>query len=136
MTLAYQQSRPAQPLHNPQTRRLAAPPHSTEAEESVIGALLRSAQAADDVLDQLGSADFYVPTHQKIIDAMRCLYNDGQPIDTVTSRSAPESTGSHRDLAGPSSVTWMSPLLSDVRLRGGEGKSVDYWLRPYMTTVG
>ncbi|MCY4369823.1 MAG: AAA family ATPase [bacterium] len=82
MTLAYQ--RQSQPLRDPAKRRLPAPPHSTEAEESVIGALLRSQSAADDVFDQLAPADFYVPAHQRIVAAMRRLYNNNQPIDTVT----------------------------------------------------
>ena len=37
---------------------LAAPPHNTEAEESVIGALLRSQSAADEAFDQLTPTDF------------------------------------------------------------------------------
>ncbi len=82
MTLAYRQSQPA---HHTETRqRLATPPHSTEAEESVIGALLRSTTVADDVFDHLGAADFYLPAHRRIFAAMRRLYDDNQPIDTVT----------------------------------------------------
>ena len=81
MTLAYARTETVQPVAR---RRLAAPPHSTEAEESVIGALLRSAAAADDVFDRLDPTDFYVPAHRTIFEAMSRLYNDGQPIDTVT----------------------------------------------------
>ena len=81
MTLAYQRTETAPPVAR---HRLAAPPHSTEAEESVIGALLRSAPAADDVFDRLDPADFYVPAHRTVFGAMCRLYNEGQPIDTVT----------------------------------------------------
>ena len=42
-------------------RRQMAPPHSAEAEESVIGAVLRSPPTADDVFDRLATEDFYVP---------------------------------------------------------------------------
>ena len=99
MTLAYRQSQPAQPLHDPGRRRLAVPPHSTEAEESVIGALLRSTSAADDVFDRLSAADFYIPAHHKIVTAMRHLYNENQPIDTVTVVDRLHRTG-HLDAAG------------------------------------
>lgn len=99
MTLAYRQSQPAQPLHDPRRRRLAAPPHSTQAEESVIGALLRSRSAADDVFDRLSPADFYVPAHQKIVTAMRRLYDHSQPIDTVTVVDRLHRAG-HLDAAG------------------------------------
>ena len=61
-----------------------APPHSTEAEESVIGAVLRSSRAADEVFDSLAAEDFYVPAHRTIFEAMRRLYDGNQPIDTVT----------------------------------------------------
>ena len=99
MTLAYRQSQPTQPLHDPGRRRLPAPPHSTEAEESVIGALLRSRSVADDVFDRLGPADFYVPAHHKIVDAMRGLYDENQPIDTVTVVNRLHRAG-HLDAAG------------------------------------
>jgi replicative DNA helicase len=60
------------------------PPHSREAEESVLGALLLSPEAANDVMDKLVADDFYVPAHQAIFEAMVLLYNSNQPIDAVT----------------------------------------------------
>jgi len=50
----------------------------------VIGAVLRSANAADEVFDRLEAVDFYVPAHRTIFGAMRRLYDENQPIDTVT----------------------------------------------------
>ena len=61
-----------------------APPHSVEAEQSVLGAVLRSAEAADLVFDGLEAADFYAPQHRMVFTAMRGLYDDHQPIDTMT----------------------------------------------------
>ena len=61
-----------------------APPHSVEAEESVLGAVLRSQKAADDVIVRLKEADFYVPAYRMIFGAMVRLYEDNQPIDTLT----------------------------------------------------
>ena len=60
------------------------PPHSREAEESVLGALLLSPHAANEVMDKLVPHDFYVPAHQSIFEAMVSLYNANQPIDAVT----------------------------------------------------
>ncbi|MEX2624833.1 MAG: replicative DNA helicase [Acidimicrobiia bacterium] len=60
------------------------PPHSREAEESVLGALLLSPHAANEVMDKLVPNDFYVPAHQSIFEAMVSLYNANQPIDAVT----------------------------------------------------
>ena len=78
MTLAERAAGPAP------ARGSMAPPHSAEAEESVIGAVLRSQSAADEVFDRLNAEDFYVPAHRTIFGAMRRLYDEGQPIDTVT----------------------------------------------------
>jgi len=60
------------------------PPHSREAEESVLGALLLSPHAANEVMDKLVPHDFYIPAHQSIFEAMVSLYNANQPIDAVT----------------------------------------------------
>ena len=61
-----------------------APPHSGEAEESVLGAVLRSQSAADEVIGRLKESDFYVPAYRMIFGAMVRLYDDNQPIDTLT----------------------------------------------------
>ena len=72
------------PAGPPVARQGMVPPHSAEAEESVLGAVLRSSAAADEVFDRLGENDFYVPAHRAIFEAMRRLYDENQPIDTVT----------------------------------------------------
>ncbi|HZD23039.1 MAG TPA: replicative DNA helicase [Acidimicrobiia bacterium] len=60
------------------------PPHSREAEESVIGALLLSENAVNEVMDRIHPEDFYVPAHQAIFEAMRELFDTSQAIDAVT----------------------------------------------------
>ena len=60
------------------------PPHSREAEESVIGAVLLSEDAASEVMDHIHPEDFYVPAHQAIFEAMRELFDSNQAIDAVT----------------------------------------------------
>ena len=60
------------------------PPHSREAEESVIGALLLSEDAVNEVMDRLDPDEFYVPAHQAIFEAMRELFDSNQAIDAVT----------------------------------------------------
>jgi replicative DNA helicase len=60
------------------------PPHSREAEESLLGAVLLSPDAANDVMDRIHPEDFYVPAHQSIYEAMRRLYDANQAIDAVT----------------------------------------------------
>ena len=60
------------------------PPHSREAEESVLGSVLLSDTAANEVMDKLVPEDFYVPAHQAIFGAILALYNTNQPLDAVT----------------------------------------------------
>ncbi|MGA7096629.1 MAG: replicative DNA helicase [Acidimicrobiia bacterium] len=60
------------------------PPHSREAEESVIGAVLLSEEAVNEVMDRLHPPDFYIPAHQAIYEAMRDLFDGNQAIDAVT----------------------------------------------------
>jgi len=61
-----------------------SPPHSREAEESVIGAVLLAVDAVNEVMDRIGPADFYVPAHQAIFEGMRELFDSNQAIDPVT----------------------------------------------------
>ncbi len=60
------------------------PPHSREAEESVIGAVLLSQDAANEVMGRVHPEDFYIPAHQAIFEAMRELFDTSQPLDLVT----------------------------------------------------
>ena len=64
------------------TRSARIPPHSTEAEESVLGSILLSSDAANEVLDRITPEDFYVPAHQAIFEAI-------SGSTTKTNRSMP-----------------------------------------------
>lgn len=61
-----------------------SPPHSRESEESVIGAVLLSEDAVNEVMDRIHPDDFYIPAHQAIFEAMQTLFNTNQAIDVVT----------------------------------------------------
>ena len=61
-----------------------APPHSDEAERSILAALMRNNDGWFDAADVVGSADFYRPQHAAIFDAMRRLVARDEPLDVVT----------------------------------------------------
>ncbi len=63
---------------------LRVPPHSAEAEQSVLGALLIDNRAWDRVGDLLVERDFYVADHAAIYRAIGGLVNAGKPADVVT----------------------------------------------------
>lgn len=71
-------------VYETRTAGLSAPPHSAEAEESVLGAVLLSADAANIALEKLHPEDFYIPAHQSIFEAITSLFDGNQPIDAVT----------------------------------------------------
>ena len=57
------------------------PPHSIEAEQSVLGSMLLDANAVMLAMETLTESDFYSPGHQKIFAAMADLNSDGQAVD-------------------------------------------------------
>ena len=60
------------------------PPHSLEAEVSVLGAALLSRTAASEAGEVLRADDFYRNAHRVVFEAVRALLARGEPIDTVT----------------------------------------------------
>ena len=63
---------------------LKVPPHSVEAEMSVLGGLMLSNERWFDVAEICTAADFYRPQHQLIFEAMQSLADDDEPLDAVT----------------------------------------------------
>ncbi|RMF22551.1 MAG: replicative DNA helicase [Deltaproteobacteria bacterium] len=60
------------------------PPHSIEAEESILGAILLDNDAYDRVADLVGAEDFYVERNARIFAAMAAQSAEGLPVDAVT----------------------------------------------------
>jgi replicative DNA helicase len=63
---------------------LKLPPHSIEAEQSVLGGLMLDAEAWDRVTEAVVGEDFYSRSHRMIFAAMNRLVETGQPIDLIT----------------------------------------------------
>ena len=90
---------------------LQTPPHSAEAEESVLGAILMSAEAANVALEKLHTEDFYRPAHQNIFEAISDLFNATQPIDAVTVSEALRRSGALDRVGG---VGFLTGLIDAV----------------------
>src|SRR5438552_2619061 len=65
-------------------RTARIPPHSLEAEESLLGAMLLSRDAIASGVEIVGADDFYKPAHGHIFDAITSLYGQGEAVDPVT----------------------------------------------------
>ncbi len=63
---------------------LKMPPHSIEAEQSVLGGLMLDSDAWDKVAEAVVKDDFYSRSHKMIFTAMEALVAAGQPIDLIT----------------------------------------------------
>ncbi len=59
-------------------------PHSIEAEQSVVGAMLMDKDAITTSSEIISGSDFYQSAYGVIFDAMVELYNEGKPVDLVT----------------------------------------------------
>jgi replicative DNA helicase len=76
------------------------PPHNRQAEESLLGAMLLSGNAVAAALEIVHAADFYVPAHSHVFDAVTALYTAGSPIDTVTVAEELRRVGTFDQIGG------------------------------------
>jgi replicative DNA helicase len=83
----------------------------------VIGALLLSEDAVNEVMDQIHPDDFYVPAHQAIFESMRDLFDASQAIDAVTVSESLRRKGELDKIGGVQYLTrWVDiePSTSNV----------------------
>ncbi|TSE21678.1 Replicative DNA helicase [Tepidimonas alkaliphilus] len=86
--------------HDAQLAALRVPPHSLEAESSVLGGLLLDNGAWDRVADLITDHDFYRPEHQWIFAAIAALIGAGKPADVVTVHEHLSSLGRADEVGG------------------------------------
>ena len=69
---------------DPRLEQLKMPPHSFEAEQSVLGGLMLDNEAWDRVAERVVAHDFYSRPHRMIFGAMTRLSEQNLPIDLIT----------------------------------------------------
>ena len=79
---------------------LKLPPHSIEAEQSVIGGLLLENEALDKIADILRAEDFYQFDHKTIFQHIGKLIERNRPADIVTVAESLESTAELSQIGG------------------------------------
>jgi replicative DNA helicase len=84
MALAQPNTAARQEAADPQLVALRVPPHSIEAEQSLLGALLLDNQAFDRVADLVNAEDFYRDDHRRIFRHVARLVEANRPADVVT----------------------------------------------------
>ncbi len=106
------------------------PPYSMEAEISVLGSMMLSADAIAEVSQMVAPDDFYRGAHRTMFEAMRDLYDRGEPVDTVTLADELERRGKLADVGGalaiadvsaqvptPANATYYARMVSDRALK-------------------
>ncbi len=82
------------------TEHLKVPPHSVDAEQSVLGGLMLDSEAWDLVADRVSEGDFYRQTHRVIFDAIRSLQDRAEPCDVITLSEALQARGKIEEAGG------------------------------------
>ncbi|MEE9342457.1 MAG: replicative DNA helicase [Gammaproteobacteria bacterium] len=93
------------------TDRLKIPPHSIQAEQSVLGGLLLDNESWDKIADLLNEEDFYRRDHRLIFQATRDLIDKSRPCDVVTLSEWLSVQGSLEDAGG---LAYLGLLAKDV----------------------
>ena len=103
---------------DPQIESLRIPPHSIEAEQSVIGGLLRDNAAWDRIADFMHAEDFYRYDHRIIFEQMVRLINSGKPADVITVYESLVQLGKAEDVGGLQYLNAMAqntPSAANIR---------------------
>ena len=95
----------------PRVDVLRVPPHSIEAEQSVLGGLMLVGEAWDQVADRLVEEDFYRREHRLIFRAIGQLAGAGQPCDAVTLGEWFERHGETANVGG---VAYLAELANNT----------------------
>ncbi|MGQ5524679.1 replicative DNA helicase [Chitinimonas sp. PSY-7] len=96
---------------DPQVAAIRTPPHSVEAEQSVLGGLLIDNRSWDRIADILTESDFYRDDHRVIFRHVSRLIETGRPADAVT---VAESLENNNQLAYIGGLTYLASLAQNV----------------------
>jgi replicative DNA helicase len=105
----------AQPLQqavpDSQLLNLRVPPHSIDAEQSVLGGLLIDNGAFDKIADVVSDGDFYRDDHRRLYRHIARLIEKGKPADVVTVDESVKA-GEDRDKTG--GIAYLAALAGNT----------------------
>ncbi|MCK5729106.1 MAG: replicative DNA helicase [Methylococcales bacterium] len=90
---------------------LKVPPHSIQAEQSVLGGLMLDNEAWDKIADKLIEADFYRKDHRLIFRTIARLAQKQDPFDVITLSELLEST---HELAQVGGLAYLGMMVKDT----------------------
>jgi len=101
----------AVPVSDPQLDAIKLPPHSVEAEQSVLGGILLDTTAWDKITDILQEPDFYRYEHRLIFRHISQLNEHAKPVDVIT---VAESLESNAELEKAGGLSYLGSLAQNV----------------------
>src|SRR6187431_2191524 len=111
MSAVYSSSRDSNAPRDDEVARLRVPPHSIEAEQSVLGGLLLDNGAWDRAGDLLTDGDFYRYEHRLIYAAIGALVNATKPADVITVYEQLQNLGKGEECGG---LAYLNALAQSV----------------------
>jgi replicative DNA helicase len=98
------------------------PPHSPEAEKTVLGAILVNNKNLNVVLSVISPADFYKDAHRKILEKIVELVDSGIPVELLALSEELRREGSMEDVGG---AAYIASLMDGVP----KSLNVEYYAR-------
>ncbi len=90
---------------------LRVPPHSIQAEQSLLGGLMLDNNTWDKIADQVNKADFYRKEHRLIFHAVSLLADDEQPFDVIT---LAENLDKREELEDVGGLAYLGSIAKDT----------------------
>lgn len=87
------------------------PPHSVEAEKTVLGGILVNNESLNVVLSIITPEDFYKESHRKIIERISALVDKGLPVDLLSISEEMQRAGLLEEAGG---MAYLSSLMDGV----------------------
>ena len=90
---------------------LKTPPHSIEAEQSVLGGLMLDNDSWDRVGDRVTADDFYNPAHRRLFECIQELAQESNPFDPVTIAGELDRKGHLEETGG---ISYLTELVESI----------------------
>lgn len=90
---------------------LKVPPHSIEAEQSILGAIMIDPSAWERVADIVCESDFFRPEHRRIYACMSDLIDNQSPIDLITLSESLSENGHLEKIGG---AAYLAEIATDT----------------------
>src|SRR5512137_1205671 len=87
------------------------PPHSLEAEKTVLGGILVNNESLNVVLSIINPEDFYKESHRRIIERISALIDKGLPVDLLSLSEEMQRAGLLEEAGG---MSYLSSLMDGV----------------------